>query len=210
MNTNMKQIKWSRLIIVFVIMANHTNAIISEEEKIDFSIFYRKQVDLLKLYPDRPEIKVIFTDLDGDNKDEAIATSYEGFYETGWMWSPYKKLNDKWTPIKRHDDGKLESNSKVIYARPGEIFKVNKEDGAVEFLILHQNFNKEASDGKGELIKTRFWIDENEVIQEEDVKDTDKYLAFRTTMGGTIQKIEVLKVEIFQGAKNVKGDKPTK
>jgi hypothetical protein len=194
----MKQIKWPRFIILFLIMANHAKALISAEEKLEFSRFYRNQIDLLKIYPDRPEVKVIFTDLDGDNKEEAIATSYEGFYETGWLWSSYKKTNGKWMAIKRHDDGKLASNSKAIYARPGEIFKITKEDGGVEFLILNQNFDNQSPDGKGTLIKTRFWIDEKGLMQEATVADIDKYLAFRTMMGGLIQNLEVLKVEMFK------------
>ena len=194
----MKKFKWPKCFILFLIMANHASASISDEEKLEFSIFYREKIDLLKIFPDRPEVKVIFTDLDGDNKEEAIATSYEGFYETGWLWSSYKNINGKWIPIKRHDDGKLVSDSKAIFARPGEIFKITKEDGGVEFLILNQNFDSQAPDGKGNLIKTRFWIDKDGLMQEATIADIDKYLAFRTTMGGLIQSLEVLKVEMFK------------
>jgi hypothetical protein len=174
------------------------------EQKKAFASFYRSRVDLLKIYPERPEVNVIFVDLDGDGLEEAFATSYEAFYETGWMWAAFKRNGDQWSPIKGYDSGKKAiQNGSSVYARPGEIFRVTKHDGTFEFLILGENYDKLAPEGMGALNKTKFQIDKEGVLQQQPIKDLERYLAYRVTghtwpKGTLVKRLEALEVESFK------------
>ncbi len=176
----------------------------SNESKLEFIKYYRESVKLLEEFPDKLEVKAVFVDLDADGKDEVLATSYGSFYETGWIWTAFRRDLDKWTPIKGYDkDSKTVGLYSAIYARPGEIFRVSKNNGSPEFLILSENYDKLAPEGKGPLNKSRFYLDKDGILQEESIKDLERYLAYRVSghlwpEGTLIKALEALKVEIFK------------
>jgi len=186
------------LLFSTIAFASQANELTVEQKK-KFANFYRDQVDLLEIHPDRPEVKAIFVDLDGDGLEEAIATSYEAFYETGWLWSVYKKEGDKWKPIQGYDpEAKAIRPGSGIYARPGEIFKVVHNDGTRQFLTLNLHFDKFARDGIGPINKTSFWIDDKGIFQEQKVEDLERYLAYQGAHRiGLVQRLDALPVEVF-------------
>jgi hypothetical protein len=176
----------------------------SDKEKIEFIKYYRESVKLSEEFPDKLEVKAIFVDLDGDGNDEVFATSYGSFYETGWMWAAFRRDQVKWVPIKGYDkDSKLVTSGSGVYARPGEMFRVTKNNGSSEFVVLAEHYDKLAPEGKGPLNKSRFYLDKDGVFQEESIKDLERYLAYRASgeqwpEGTLIKKLEALKVEIFK------------
>lgn len=176
----------------------------SEKEKREFADFYRKAIKLAEEFPNKLEVKTIFVDFDCDGNDEALATSYSSFGETGWLWTAFRKKSDKWSPINGYDsDSKSISLYSSIFARPSEIFSVSQHDGSIEFLILAESYDKLAPDGKGPLNKTRFYLDKDGVLQQEKVKDLERYLAYRVSghqwpEGTLIKRLEALKVDIFK------------
>lgn len=177
---------------------------ITEQDKREFVIFYREAVKLKEEFPDKLEVRVIFADLDGDGKEEALATSFGSFYEKGWDWTAFRKTESNWNWIRGYDEhSKAVQRSASVYARPGEIFRVTKTDGSFEFLILAENYDKLAPEGKGSLNKTRFYIDKDGVFQQEPVKDLERYLAYRVSgeqwpEGTLIKRLDALKVEIHK------------
>ena len=175
------------------------------EKKKAFAAFYRKQVDLLRIHPNKPEVKVIFVDLDGDGLEEAIATSYEGFYETGWLWSLYRQVGEKWILIKGyHSETKAIQAGSGIYARPGEIFRLRDDENNIQFVVLNRNYDKLAPDGLGVLNKIVFRIDDKGVFQQHKVENLERLLAYRgARKTGIVKTLEVLTVEEFKGGESL-------
>ena len=171
--------------------------------KENFVDFYRKWSKLSEEFPDRPEVKVTFVDLDGDGTDEALATSYGSFYEVGWDWAAFRKMGEEWGPIRGIDPHtKSVRPGSGVFARPGEIFRIVKNDGSVEFLILGEHFDKLQPEGLGPLNKTRFFLDKESILHQERVPDLERYLAYAGAhRNGLIKSMEALKVEVFPGPK---------
>lgn len=176
---------------------------INDKDKVEFIKYYREAVRLSEEFPNQPEVKAIFVDLDGDGKDEVLATSHGSFYETGWLWAAFRKNFDKWVPVKGYDEGsKSVRSGSGVNARPGEIFRVTKNDGTIEFIILAENFDKLAPESLGPLQKSRFFLDKEGVLHEVKIPDLERYLAYGSNrISGTyglINKMETLKVELFK------------
>lgn len=169
------------------------------QEKIEFADFYRKRVDLLKIYPNKPEVKVIFVDFDNDRQQEALATSYESFGETGWLWSAYRKKGAKWEEIDQYEtETKTVQEGACIYARPGEIFSLVDEDNRIQFVVLNRNYDKLAPNGIGPINKSVFHLDEKGIFQQNKVDNLEQLLAYRgTRSAGIVKSLESLKVELF-------------
>ena len=189
--------------VILIISCLFSHALQAQEltikEKIDFADFYRKQVDLLKIYPNKPEVKVVFVDLDNDRQQEALATSYEGFYETGWLWSAYRKKGEQWEPIKQYDpETKSLRSGSSIYARPSEIFNIVDEEDKLHFVVLNRNYDKLAPNGIGSINKSVFYLDEKGIFQQKKVDDLEQLLAYRgARSAGMIKSLGSLKVELF-------------
>lgn len=172
---------------------------ITPEEKESFVEFYRAKVNLAEEFPDNQKVLVIFTDLNNDGTTDALATSYGSYYETGWDWAAFTQTSQSWEPVRGVDATTKEIHSwSNIFARPGEIARVVKPQGEVEFLVLGQVFDNLASDGIGPLNKTRFWIDPDGLLQQEKINSLERYLAYRGPhKDRLIQKMQVLTVETF-------------
>lgn len=172
---------------------------ITSEDKEAFVAFYRATMNLAEEFPDKQKVLVIFTDLNNDGATDALATSYGSFYETGWDWSAFSRSGQSWEPIKGVDaTTKVIHSWSNIYARPGEITRIINADGKLEFLVLGQVYDNLAAGGLGPLNKTRFWVDEDGVIQQERVENLERFLAYRGThRDKLIQDMQVLKVETF-------------
>lgn len=200
----MKTITISLAIGLLFVPLQSAWAELTNVEKNDFVREYRKRVKLAEEFPEKQEVKVIFVDLDFDGKEEALATSYGSFYETGWDWAAFKRAGAQWVPIQGYDsEMKIIRPGSGVYARAGEIFRVTKNDGPVEFLILAEHYDKLAPEGKGPLNKTRFYLDKDGVMQQESIKDLERYLAYRVSghkwpEGTLIKGLEAMKVEIFK------------
>ena len=173
---------------------------LNDKEKIAFVKHYREIVKLEKEFPNDPEVKVIFIDLDGDGIEEAFATSKGSFYEVGWDWAAFRQKGQEWEPIKGFDNkAKVVRAGSGVFARPGEIFRVIKNDKTVDFIILAENFDRLAPDGLGPLRKTRFSLDKEGILRQEEVIDLERYLAYSGIHhSGLISKVESLRVESFK------------
>lgn len=174
---------------------------ITPEEKNDFVDYYRDRVRLLLEFPESPQVKAIFVDLDGDGREEALATSRVSTYEDGNDWAAFRRIGDQWESIKGFDnDAKMVRPGSGVFARSGEIFRVVGHEGKTDFLVLHENFDKVAPDGLGPLYKTRFSIDKEGVLQQESIENLERYLAYSgANRSGLVSSLEALKVEHFAG-----------
>jgi len=172
---------------------------LTQDQKLMFIDYYKKRVKLLDEFPDSPQVKAIFVDMDGDGKEETLATSKGSSYEDGNDWAAFRLVGDKWESIKGFDnEAKIVRLGSGVFARSGEIFRVVKNDKSIEFLVLWENFDKLAPDGLGVLRKTRFSLDKEGVLRQDDVANLERYLAyFGTHHSGLISKLESLKVETF-------------
>ena len=192
----------TRLTIVFALSAAFANADpITDKEKADFINYYRERVRLLVEFPDSPQVKAIFVDLDGDGREEALATSRGSSYEDGNDWAAFRRIGDRWESIKGFDnDAKVVRPGSGVFARSGEIFRVVGHDGNTEFLVLHENFDKLAPEGLGPLHKTRFLIDKEGVLRQESIENLERYIAYAgANRSGLVSLIEALKVQYFAG-----------
>lgn len=212
-STRKNNMKTLTTLILFFGIAFAANAKdLTIEQKKEFADFYREQVDLLQIHPNKPQVKVIFVDLDDDGAVEAFATSYEGFYETGWLWTLYKQSGDGWTLVKRYDaQTKAIQPSAGIYARPGEVFRLRDDEGHVEFVVLNRNYDKLAPGGVGTLNKNTFHLDEKGIFREEKVENLESLLAYRGgRRAGIVKSLEALQVEEFSGADLAKNQEQNK
>jgi len=185
---------------------------LTQREKLDFIEYYKKRVKLLENFPNNPQVKVIFVDMDGDGKEETLATSKGSSYEDGYDWAAFRLVGDSWESIEGFDnEAKIVRPGSGVFARSGEIFRVVKNDKSVEFLVLWENFDKLAPDGMGELHKTRFSLDKEGVFRQDDVANLERYIAYAgANRSGLISKLEVLKVESFAGNKLAKTEEQNK
>lgn len=172
---------------------------LTQSEKLDFIEYYKKRVKLLENFPNNPEVKAIFVDLDSDGREEVLATNHGSSYEDGNSWATFKMIGEHWETIKGFDNNaKIVRPGSGVFARSGEIFRVVKNDKSVEFLVLSENFDKLAPDGLGVLRKTRFSLDKEGVLRQDDVANLERYLAYYGTHhSGLISKLESLRVETF-------------
>lgn len=199
----MKSITLTLTIGLLLIPHESAWAKFTNPEKNDFVSQHRIRTKLAQEFPRKQEVKVIFVGLDSDSHEEALATSYGSFYEKGWDWAAFKKKGEQWDPIKGYDsEMEIIRPGSGVYARPGEIFRVTLNDGSSEFLILAENYDKLAPEGKGPLNKSRFYLDKDGVLHEKSIKDLEHYLAYRVSgekwpEGTLIKGLEALKVEIF-------------
>jgi hypothetical protein len=196
-------------IAVVLALATQISSAMTTEDKESFAEYYRAKVNLAKEFPDKQQVLVIFTDLNSDGVVDALATSYGSYYETGWDWSAFSRKGQSWEPIKGVDaTTKAVHAWSNIFARPGEISRITTSEGKVEFLVLGQVFDNLTAGGLGELNKTRFWVDEHGVIQQEKVQNLEQHLAYRGVhRDKLIQEMQVLKVETFDIPKK---DEPNK
>lgn len=167
------------------------------KDKEAFADFYREWSKLEAEFPDNQEVRVMFIDLDHDGRSEAFATSIGSRYEDGWAWHAFQRSGDSWKPIRaKTEDG--ETASSAIFARAGEVFSVVLNDGSHDFLILSENHDKLAPNGLGELRKSRFGATDKGLLQQEDVPNLERYIAYQGSFrSGLLRSMEVVKVEVF-------------
>jgi len=207
----MKAIVITSCILSLGVIASQADPL-TENQKLDFVDYYKKRVKLLETFPDHPQVQVVFVDMDADGEEEALATNHGSSYEDGNSWAAFRKTGDTWETIRGFDNkAKVIRPGSGVFARPGEIFQIIRHDGTIEFLVLHENFDKLAPDGLGDLYKIRFSVDDKGVLQQEQVKNLERYIAYAgVNRSGLVSKLEALKVEYFAGdglAKNQEQNK---
>lgn len=176
---------------------------LNQDQKTEFVKYYRKWTQMAKEFPDKQEVQAIFVDLDQDGKEEALATYQGNFYETGWSWNAFRQSPDGWKAIEGFDPKTgLTNPSSSLFARPGELFQVHIDADTYEFCILAENYDKLAPDGKGSLQKTRFYLDKTGILQQKNISDLERYLAYRTSGAKwpkhtLIKGLQQLSVEVF-------------
>lgn len=179
-----------------------SQAEISKEEKENFVQEYRILAKVAEEFPDKQDVKVIFVDLDFDGREEALATSYGSFYETGWIWATFRWNGTKWEPVKGYNaETKAIQPGSGVYARPGEIFRLREDAGKTQFVVLNRNYDRLAPKGIGALNKSVFQIDAEGVFREDKVESLEHLLAYRgARYAGIVTSLEALKVEEFSVA----------
>jgi hypothetical protein len=191
------------LSVAFItVFAYSAKAELTKEEKEEFVREYRSRAKLAEEFPDKQGVKVIFVDLDFDGKEEALATSFGSFYETGWIWATFKRKGNQWEPIRGYNsETKAMQPGSGVYARPGEIFCLRDDENNIQFVVLNRNYDKMAPDSLGALNKIVFHIDDEGVFQQEKVESLERLLAYRgARKAGLVKTLEVLPVEEFDGA----------
>lgn len=190
-----------KLVILAITLAGISlNAFaLTQQEKEEFADFYRQTTQLSLDSPNDLVVKVMFFDINGDGIEEAFATAKPSYYETGYLWTGYKKQNGKWIPIKGFEPiTQQDLLSAGIYGRVGEFLRCVLPDGRVDHVILSQNYDNQITSGLGELNKSRFWIDSEGVLQQEKIENLERYIAYQGThRDKLIQEMQVLKVETF-------------
>jgi hypothetical protein len=185
---------------------------LTPKEKVDFVAFYTTRIKLSETFPNDLGVHVMFVDLDADGKEEALATNQGSAYEDGNSWAAFRVAGDSWETIKGYDKrAKVIRPGSGVFARAGEIFRVVKNDGKIDFLVLHENFDKRSPEGIGALHKTRFSIDKEGILQQEPIENLEGYIAYAgASRSGLISKLEVLKVEYFAGDELAKTEEQNK
>jgi len=153
---------------------------ISPEDKKDFVEFYRGWSQLEKEPAEKQWVKVMFTDINADGKVDALATNAHSTYEENQSdWSAFKRSGDEWVSFKGVDD----LSEKIIvgasvFGRPNEFFKVVRETGEVEFLVLQEVFDKEAPEGIAPLVKNWFMVDKEDILRIREINNLERYLVY--------------------------------
>lgn len=180
------------------------------DDKETFVEFYREWSKLEAEFPDNQEVRVMFIDLDQDGSSEAFATSIGSRYEDGWAWHAFQRSGDLWKPIRgKTEEG--ETASSAIFARAGEVFSVVLNDGSHDFLILSENHDKLAPDGLGELRKSRFGATDNGLLEQKDVPNLERYIAYQGSFrSGLLRSMEVVKVEVYAAPPTAKIEEQNK
>lgn len=115
-----------------------------------FVAFYRTWSKFEIDFPNHPEVKVLFIDLDKDGKDEAIATDRGQFGETGYSWNVFHLKNGAWSAskIKKLDETTIDPRSS-IFARTEEFYSLNTTANSSGLMVIHKDFDKLKPDGMG-------------------------------------------------------------
>lgn len=173
---------------------------LTQEEKNSFVEFYKKHINLNVEEPKKSWVKVMFVDVDGDGHIDALASDALSTYEKSQAdWAVFRFTGDKWIPFKGVDDlSKKIISGASLFGRSDEFFRVIKNDGALQFLILQKNFDKKAPQGLGDPIKSWFEVDKNGVIREHKITNIERYLAYdEKNLSSPISSLNRLEVEVF-------------
>ncbi len=192
-----------KLLCIAFALTGTTPGQLDDSEKAEFAIEYRNRVKLAEEFPDKQEVKVIFVDLDFDGTEEALATSYGSFYEKGWDWALFRRVNGKWESIKsvNKEDQSIRAGSGV-FARPGEVFKLIDDTGKIQHVVINRNYDKLAPHGIGSPNISYFYLDNKGFFVESKVASLEDLLIHRgSDKAGLIKSIEALKVDVFPATK---------
>lgn len=180
-----------------------------KNSKLLFVDFYRDWCSLAEEFPDDQEVKVMIVDLNQDGISEVLATSKGSEYEDGSAWTAFRQETDKWMPIRGFDATANKSKQyATLFGRTGEFFKITKNGDEVEFCILSENYDKLAPQGKGDLRKTRFYLDSKNILYQNNIPNLERYLAYQTSGhkwpdNSLINSLVRIEVEVFaQNAEN--------
>ena len=185
---------------------------LTPQQKQSFVEFYRDWTLMRKEFPDRQNVKAIFVDLDHDGKQEALATYYGNFYEVGWSWNAFRHTSEGWKAIrgKNLDTGAIDPSSS-IFARPGEIFRLEDNENNTQYVVLNLNYDKLAPDGLGPINKSIFYLNGEGVLQQEKVGNLERLLAYRgARTAGIVTSLEALRVEEFPEAASARNQEQNK
>ena len=177
---------------------------LTQKEKNAFVEFYKKKRNLQEESPQKTWVKVMFVDINGDGLMDALASNALTTYEQGQAdWSIYRNTGKNWKPFKSYHKNVYEESAKLIisafvFGRTGEFFRVIKNDGTLQFLILQKNFDKKAPQGLGDPVKSWFEVDKNGVIREHKITNIERYLAYdEKNLSSPISSLNRLEVEVF-------------
>jgi hypothetical protein len=93
----------------------------------------------LEEFPDKPQVNVLFTDINSDGVLEAIATSYGEHYEDGNTWTIFQRSGLSWVPVKlKMKDATTVDPSSSLLARGDEFYLLTGSGGKRDLTVIHK------------------------------------------------------------------------
>ncbi|MFT5633688.1 MAG: hypothetical protein ACI9SQ_001410 [Rubritalea sp.] len=124
-----------KLLIIISILCSSLHAQkLDDTAKKAFAEYYRTWIDLRKEFPNNLGVDVVFVDLNGDGKLDAIATSAGEKYQDGWAW--YTFINNGKKDWKEPVAPKQYTEENVITAFPSEFYLYKGKDRLSHVMIM--------------------------------------------------------------------------
>jgi len=168
---------------------------LTKERKIDFVKFYRTWSKFQEEFPDRPEVEVLFFDLDHDGNDEAIATNYGQFGETGYTWTVFKFTTGVWSRVKRKKINETTVDPvDGIFSRTEEFYSLALISKPMGLIVIHKDYDKRAHDGMAAPRAYSISIDKDGFVNSAKLGSLDQLVGYSPDF----HKLERLGVETFK------------
>jgi len=167
----------------------------AKDGKEAFVKFYRAWSKFQVDFPDHPEVRVLFFDIDSDGTNEAIATDRGQFGETGYSWNVFQFRNEIWSAVKlKKIDETTVDPSSGIFARTEEFCSLELINKPLGLIVVHKDYDRRASDGMAAPQAFSITIDNNGFVKTEKLGSLDQLIGYSEDF----HKLQRLGVETFK------------
>lgn len=168
---------------------------LTKEGKEVFVKFYRAWSKFQEEFPNHPEVRVLFFDLDFDGTDEAMATHHGQFGETGYTWTAFRFSNGNWSRV---DEEKVSETTvdpiHGIFARTEEFYSIALIRKPLGLIVVHKDYDKRATDGMAAPLVFSIGINQDGCVKTEKLAGLDQLIG----NSESFHKLQRLGVETFK------------
>ena len=159
-----------------------------------FVAFYRTWSKFEIDFPNHPEVKVLFVDIDNDGMNEAIATDRGQFGETGYSWNVFQFNDGAWSAakIKIIDETTVDPTS-GIFARSEEFYLLSTTSNSSGLIVIHKDFDKLEPNGMAAPQVFSISLDKGDFVATKQLGVLDQLIGYSQDF----HKLERLGVETF-------------
>lgn len=146
-----------------------------------FVEFYRTWSKVQEEFLKRPEVIVLFFDIDFDGIEEAIATDREQFGETGYSWNIFQLKNGTWSAAKiRKINETMVDPVSGIFARTEEFYSLALIKKPLGLVVIHKDYDKLIPDGMAKPQGFSILIDQEGFVKTEKLESLDQLIGYST------------------------------
>lgn len=168
---------------------------LTKENKDQFVKFYRTWSKVQEEFPDRPEVKVLFFDVDCDGTDEAIATDHGQFGETGYSWNVFQLKNGTWSAAKlRKTNENTVDPVSGIFSRTEEFYSLALIKKPLGLVVFHKDYDKLVPGGMAAPQGFSISIDQEGFVNTKKLPALDQLIGYSPDF----HKLQRLGVETFK------------